>query len=85
MAESAPRNELELIDVGEWGRIFGPERLVQIHERQLARHGAQSTIGCSPAETDRDPHFPLRAAFLRLDFKPVTPPRSKLETVFFSI
>jgi hypothetical protein len=32
MPESAPRNELELIDLGEWGRVFGPEQLVQIHE-----------------------------------------------------
>ena len=24
MPESAPRNELELIDLGEWGRIFDP-------------------------------------------------------------
>jgi hypothetical protein len=35
MPESAPRNELELIDLGEWGRIFGPEQLVQIHESSL--------------------------------------------------
>jgi hypothetical protein len=35
MPEPAPRNELELIDLGEWGRIFGPEQLVQIHERSL--------------------------------------------------
>jgi hypothetical protein len=30
MPESAARNELELIDLGEGGRIFGPEQLVQI-------------------------------------------------------
>ena len=73
MPESAPRNELELIDLGEWGRIFGPEQLVQIHERQLgetecgmsrkdlfARHGPQPTIGCAPTETDRSgPPFPI--------------------------
>ena len=35
MPESAPRNELVLIDPGEWGRIFGPEQLVQIHESSL--------------------------------------------------
>ena len=35
MPESAPRNELELIDLDEWGRIFGPEQLVQIHESSL--------------------------------------------------
>ena len=35
MPESAPRNELELIDVGEWGRIFRAEQLVQIHESSL--------------------------------------------------
>jgi hypothetical protein len=35
MPESAPRNELELIDLGEWGHIFGPEQLMQVHERQL--------------------------------------------------
>jgi hypothetical protein len=35
MPESAPGNELELIDLGEWGRIFGPEQLVQIHESSL--------------------------------------------------
>ena len=34
-AESAPRNELVLIDLGEWGRIFGPEQLLQIHESNL--------------------------------------------------
>jgi hypothetical protein len=35
MPESAPRNELVLIDPSEWGRIFGPEQLVQIHESSL--------------------------------------------------
>jgi hypothetical protein len=35
MPEAAPRNELELIDLGEWGRIFEPEQLVQIHESSL--------------------------------------------------
>jgi hypothetical protein len=35
MPESAPSNELVLIDPGEWGRIFGPEQLVQIHESSL--------------------------------------------------
>ena len=35
MPKSAPRNELELIDLREWGRIFGPEQLVQIHESSL--------------------------------------------------
>ena len=35
MPEPAPRNELELIDLGEWDRIFGPEQLVQIHESSL--------------------------------------------------
>jgi hypothetical protein len=35
MPKSAPRNELELLDLGEWGRIFGPEQLAQIHERPL--------------------------------------------------
>ena len=35
MPESAPRNELELIDLGEWRRIFGPEQLVQFHESSL--------------------------------------------------
>ena len=60
MPKSAPRNELVLVDPGEWGRMFGPEQLVRIHERQFARHGPQSTIGCSPAETDRSgPPFPV--------------------------
>jgi hypothetical protein len=48
MPESAPRNELELIDLGEWGRIFGPEQLVQIHERQLGetemRHVEEGSV-----------------------------------------
>jgi hypothetical protein len=35
MPESAPRNELELIDLRKWRRIFGPEQLVQIHESSL--------------------------------------------------
>jgi hypothetical protein len=37
MPESAPRNELELIDLGEWGRIFGPEQLVRHVEEGSVR------------------------------------------------
>ena len=45
MPELAPRNELELIDLGEWGRIFGPEQLVQIHEDNLASGAAPVSTG----------------------------------------
>jgi hypothetical protein len=79
MPESAPRNELELIDLGEWGRIFGPEQLVQIHERQLGetemRHVEEGL--CSPDTAhgrllvallrrpiDLDPHCPFESGIL---------------------
>ena len=30
-----------MIDLGEWGRIFGPEQLAQIHEDYLARRAGR--------------------------------------------
>ena len=56
MPESAPRNELELIDVGEWGRIFRAEQLVQIHESSLRQPDG------APAPPKVQSMLPLRRA-----------------------
>ena len=53
MPESAPRNELVLIDPGEWGRIFGPEQLVQIYESSL--HQPDGSPGAAKGPVDVAP------------------------------